>query len=278
MSYITKEMAVEAIHKMQDFHERQRAVHELFGIDFVSNRGRRNVIMSHAQEHFFAQSLGKEYKGVRADGRTGESDIYIGELDKEVECKITTPFISTGAIVFQTDYATLKKKGKLDYLYVIACPEFKRFCVLHFVGLTTDDFRLPSPGGRGRAQMIKSIGLKKCNVLYGTPNNLTENKVANLKAYFDTIEEDYIKDINDVDSKVKFLKGHLKSDTDPQDNTKLNGKKRSALKQKIKRAENRPNYLLKMVNKRRQRVRSDIRDWQNKPDRFTFVLETLSGE
>ena len=125
MSYLTKEMAIAAIQKMRTFHDSARELYENFDMDLLDNLGRRNIIMSQTQEKFFAQELAKQHSGVREDGRTGEPDIIIEGLDKELECKLTSRHKS-GSISFQSDFETLQKKGALDYLYVIADQEFKK--------------------------------------------------------------------------------------------------------------------------------------------------------
>lgn len=173
MSYLTSKMAREAILKMKSFHDSARELYENFDMDLLDNLGRRNIIMSQTQEKFFAQELAKEYEGVREDGRTGEPDIVIEELDKEVECKLTSRHKS-GSISFQSDFETLQRKGELDYLYVIADQEFKKFSVLLFEGLTIDDFRPLSTGARGKVAMFKHKGMKKCRQLLGTCVDLNE--------------------------------------------------------------------------------------------------------
>ena len=166
MSYLTKEMAQSAIKKMRTFHEGARELYENFDMNLLDNLGRRNIIMSQTQEKFFAQELMKTYKGVREDGRTGEPDIVIGQLDKELECKLTSRHRS-GSISFQSDFETLQKKGSLDYLYVIADSDFNKFAVLLFEGLTIEDFRPLSTGARGKVAMFKHKGMKKCRQLVG---------------------------------------------------------------------------------------------------------------
>jgi hypothetical protein len=187
MSYLTTEMAREAIQQMKSFHDKARDLYRNFDMDLLDNLGRRNIIMSQTQEKFFAQALSKKYEGVREDGRTGEPDIVIEELDKELECKLTSRHKS-GSISFQSDFETLQKKGSLDYLYVIADQEFKKFSVLLFEGLTTDDFRPLSTGARGKVAMFKHKGMKKCRQLLGDCVSLNDinilkcnEKLSNLK-------------------------------------------------------------------------------------------------
>jgi hypothetical protein len=176
MSYLTSKMARDAIAKMRIFHDSARELYENFDMDLLDNLGRRNIIMSQTQEKFFAQELAKTYEGVREDGRTGEPDIIIEGLDKELECKLTSRHRS-GSISFQSDFETLQKKGSLDYLYVIADEEFKKFSVLLFEGLTVDDFRSLSTGARGKVAMFKYKGMKKCRQLMGHTIDLNEMNI-----------------------------------------------------------------------------------------------------
>ena len=75
--------------------------------------------MSSIQEREFSRELSQTFKNVVNDGRSGQPDIVIGELDTELECKLTSPH---GGKVWalQCDYATLAKKEALDFLYVFA--------------------------------------------------------------------------------------------------------------------------------------------------------------
>ena len=173
MSYLTSDMAQEAITKMQSFHDDVVGLYKQHDMDLLDNLGRRNIVMSQAQEKFFAQVLSGYYEGVHEDGRTGQPDIVIGGIDKELECKLTSRH-KGGAISFHTDQQTLSQKGSLDYLYVIASEDFSSFSVLHFVGLTIDDFRPMSNGSRGKVAMYKHKGMKKCRVLMGDVVDLNE--------------------------------------------------------------------------------------------------------
>ena len=73
----------------------------------------------------------QRYADVNADGKTGQPDITIGALGKELECKLTSRH-KGGAISFQSDHGTLAQKGELDFLYVVCDKDFKEFCVLTF--------------------------------------------------------------------------------------------------------------------------------------------------
>ena len=67
---------------MKSFNDELCSVFENHNLKFNENLGRRNGVLSYAQESFFADEIGKEYSSVFVDGRTGQPDIYIGELEK----------------------------------------------------------------------------------------------------------------------------------------------------------------------------------------------------
>jgi hypothetical protein len=185
MSYISKETAQKAVKKMKFFHDEVVSTYSRHGMDLLGNLGRRNIVMSQAQEKFFAQVLSEQYPDAREDGRTGQPDIVIESLGKELECKLTSRH-KAGGISFHTDYQTLLQKGTLDYLYVIADPDFAAFAVLHFVGLTVDDFRPLSPGARGKVAMFKHKGMKKCRILVGDAETLNDVNLEKLKSRLST--------------------------------------------------------------------------------------------
>jgi len=169
-SYINRSDTFQALEKMMSFHDECKELYASHGFNLLDNLGRRNIVLSQAQEKFFADVLSKRHAGVINDGRTGQPDIVIESLDKELECKLTSRHKS-GTISFQSDYESLSQKGSLDYLYVVADDKFEKFAVLHFEGLTVDDFRPLSTGARGKVAMYKHKGMKKCNVLVGSVIN-----------------------------------------------------------------------------------------------------------
>lgn len=184
MPCLTKKMSFEAIKNMQKFHKDLEEIFTKNGMDFKENLGRRNIVMSHAQEKFFTEALSKKFANVINDGRTGQPDIVIKDVEggvREIECKLTTRHRS-GAISFQSDYETLLKKKTLDYLYVIASDDFDKFAVLYFDGLTVDDFRPLSSGARGKVAMYKHKGFKKCHILMGNVDSLNQINIEKLKA------------------------------------------------------------------------------------------------
>ncbi|OUU26778.1 MAG: hypothetical protein CBB97_07110 [Candidatus Endolissoclinum sp. TMED37] len=168
---LTREMAINACRRMVSFHSDLCSIYKAHGMNLFANRGRRNILMSAPMEKFLADELQKlgDFKDVKSDGRTGEPDISVYyENDKiEIECKLTSPHQSSNSIAFQTDHDTLVNKGSLDYIYMIANPDFDGFCVIYFKDLTIDEFRGLSPGARGKVQMFKHQGMKKATVLIG---------------------------------------------------------------------------------------------------------------
>lgn len=182
--FLSREDSVKALQKMRSFHEDLREVMDKHNFDLFENLGRRNILLSQAQEKFFADSLREKYE-VDNDGRTGEPDIVIKSLGKELECKLTSPQ-KKGAIAFQTDYETLEKKGKLDYLYVVADKEFAKFAVIHYENLEITDFRKLSNGSRGKTQMMKHKAADRANVLVGEMIDMNAIEISKLNAKLNT--------------------------------------------------------------------------------------------
>ena len=179
MSYLTREDAILAIKKMKSFHDDLESVMNKNGFKLTENLGRRNILLSSAQEKYFADVLSANYT-TKVDGRTGEPDIFIEDLQKELECKLTSPHRS-GTIAFQTDFETLSKKGKLDYLYVVADEKFKKFAVIHYNDLCIEDFRPLSNGSRGKTQMKKYKAHDRANILLGDMISINQRELDKLK-------------------------------------------------------------------------------------------------
>ena len=106
--YVTRKMAEEALANMRSFHSELDSLYKKYDFDLKENLGRRNILLSQAQEAFFAEALKSVYPSADNNGRTGEPDIVIPELKKELECKLTSRQKS-GSIAFQSDYETLQK-------------------------------------------------------------------------------------------------------------------------------------------------------------------------
>ena len=211
MSYLTRDMCFDALRRMCSFHDGLVNLYHSHEMSLLDNLGRRNIVMSQAQEKYFADVLSVRWQHVRNNGKTGQPDIIIGSLDRELECKLTSRN-RCGGIQLQADLESLKKKGSLDFLYVIAGYDFKSFTVLHFEGLTSDDFRSLSPGSRGKVSMRKSVAMKKCHVLVGGVTCLNLQHIEKLKLRLEHAKTDKqtsllhkkIKYWEDVDSKYRI--------------------------------------------------------------------------
>jgi len=168
--YLTKEMMTSAIKNIQNFNDDITKLYNSHGMSLSENIGRRNCMLSQAQEHFIAEELRNTFASVITDGAPGKPDIFIEDIHTELECKLTTRNVS-GGINLQIDYETLKQKGSLDCMYLVASKDFNSFSALLFKGLTIEDFAPPANGSRGRARMIKWRSMKKCEVLVGDVEN-----------------------------------------------------------------------------------------------------------
>jgi hypothetical protein len=176
--YVSEQMTTAALSKMKCFYYQLRDLYSTNGLDVNGDMGRRNMLMSSLQEKFFAEELQTVYPQTVSDGKTGEPDIIIPEINGELECKLTSKNRS-GSWALQTDYNTLSKKGSLDYLYVLASDNFEEFAVLFFEKLTCDDFHPPASGSKGKSRMNMANAMKKCTVIHGLVNdNATEYTAA----------------------------------------------------------------------------------------------------
>ena len=178
--YLDKNDVIYAINEMQNFERDLNHSFNKRGYSFRTNLGRRNALLSMSQEIELANALRRKYKDVIDDGAPGKPDIVIKDINVELECKLTSGSSATGTFNFQTDWDTLSKKEKLDYCYILCDTDFENFCVLHFKGLTIDDFREPAPGSRGKSAMKKYKGMEKVDCLYGSYTVINENRISSL--------------------------------------------------------------------------------------------------
>jgi len=225
LTYINRNDALEIIERIQNFESDLYTVFSKYGYDLHENIGRRNQLVSNAQEKETRNVLAKKFKEVISDGTPGNPDVVIVDINKELECKLTSGSRSNGSVSysFQTDWDTINNKECLDYIYIVASDDFKSFCVLFFEGLTPDDFFPPAKGSRGKSRMNKANAMKKVNVLVGNVINLREGWIEryqdeivllieerndkqldckNFKDYL-RIEEAYAKKIEKTKSKLK---------------------------------------------------------------------------
>ena len=166
-SYLTRPAAIGAIENIMSFADDMQKTYEKHGIDLGSDVGRQNIILSPAQEHFFADAIRKAVGACRNDGRTGEPDIIITSLNnRELECKVVCKG-KAGSWHLQADRTSLQDGKSLDFLYLLFDREYKNVAVFLFKDLVYDDFKVPSPGSRGKSRMNKKTAFKKCIPLVG---------------------------------------------------------------------------------------------------------------
>ena len=257
MQYLTPQLTKEVIGRLKTFENDLVSTFNKYGYNLRDNLGRRNQLVSQAQEKEFARSLRKVYNEVIEDGAPGKPDIYIADIDKELECKLSsgTGKNKTKSFNLQTDWATLTKKGSLDYLYMLTTPDFEGFCVLFFKGLTTDDFYPPASGSRGKARMNKSKAMKKCEVLHGSVVNIN-----NIRIMKYAVRRDVLK----IERKARV--GELK------ERYRLTSKKA-----KVKRKEILRTIRSEMVRFRRsiQKWDNKMKMWETKGDSYSFRFEGI---
>lgn len=202
LAYVTREDAVFALKKMSTFHDECKALFKRNGLDLLEDLGRRNILLSNAQEKFFAEALSRKMD-VTSDGRSGEPDIVIHSLGRELECKLTSRHRS-GAIVFQADYKTMVNKGSLDYLYLVASEDFQSFAVVHYTNLTAKDFKIPSSGARGKSQLMKYSAHDRANVLLGKMINVNESNLSKLRSRMKKTKKSRVKAIEKIQKSIDF--------------------------------------------------------------------------
>ena len=176
-NYLNRSESIKAIKKIKSLFSELNGLYEKYGISLGNDVGRKNILISAAQEHFFAEAIGSIVGDCSSDGRTGMADIVIGSMnDREVECKVVCRG-KTGSWSLQADKATLERKGSCDFLYLLFDRDHQNVAVLLFEDLIPDDFYDPSPGSRGKARLKKSSAFKKCKPLVGGFTNLREQWV-----------------------------------------------------------------------------------------------------
>jgi len=166
-SYLTRSAAIGAVDNIMTFADDMQKTYQRHGIDLGADVGRQNIILSPAQEHFFADAIRMAVGACRNDGRTGEPDIIITALDnRELECKVVCKG-KAGSWHLQADRKSLEAGGSLDFLYLLFDRTYENVGVFLFKDLVYDDFKVPSPGSRGKSRMNKRSAFKKCVPLIG---------------------------------------------------------------------------------------------------------------
>lgn len=251
--YISKEDASRILLSMKGFESDLKSVYHDWEYDFHENLGRRNALVSMSQEVETARILSEKFSGVSSDGAPGKPDIVIDEISAELECKLTSGSRSGGSVTydFRTDWDTICNKGKLDYVYILADEEFEKFCFLFFEGLTPEDFFPPASGSRGKSRMNKSKGMKKCTSLFG--EYILRNDV-----YVDSLHEE----IKGATEKFKARMNEL------ADRPARTEKQRSKIKMLV-------SSEMSRVEKKMSKLQDRIMYWEEAPDSYTFILESL---
>jgi hypothetical protein len=252
--YLTREMTGTVLQDLVQFEEGLAGYFKNNGLDLREDLGRRNALVSSAQESFFAKALAVRYENVTRDGRPGQPDIIVGEFDRELECKMTSG--SGGSWNLQTDYVTLTKKGQLDFLYVLASPEFDSFAVLFFDGLTPGDFYPPSPGARQKARMNKSVAMDKCTVLWGDATCRNE-------AFIDRLTNERDELLGDMDFNLRTL-----------DNSVSQLQKNGTAAQ-VATAERMRDRETDRLSRKMDQVSERIRHWSEVENQWSFKLMSV---
>lgn len=203
---IDRAVVKEAIADLRSFYLSLEKLFLEIGIDLKDNPGRRNMILSLAQEKIFADKINSLIPGTSANGKAGSPDILVGNT-RSIECKITSQ-CPGGSVNLQTDYRSLQKKVVQDYLYVIVNPEFDKCAVLFFSSLTAQDFRKPSASSRDKTTLVKSKCMDRCQVLMGNVVSLREAEIEKLVRKKDQILSDsLVKRCERVISMIGSLEG-----------------------------------------------------------------------
>jgi hypothetical protein len=172
--YLDRKSSVEAIKSIKSLFSDLSGVYRKYGINIEQDVGRKNILISAAQEHFFAKAIADVVGECSNDGRTGMADIIIDSLDdREVECKVLCQG-KKGSWSLQADKASLERKGSCDFLYLLFDRTHENVALFLFPDLTPEDFADPSPGSRGKSRLKKSSAFKKCKPIIGGFTNLRE--------------------------------------------------------------------------------------------------------
>jgi len=249
--YLTKECISPALTRLAEFESELETLFSNFNLDLRENTGRRNMLLSQAQEVFFAEAIAARGFSVTCSGKTGEPDIVIECEGKELECKLTSSGKRSWPL--QCDYTTLKRKGSLDFLYVLSDSSFKKFAVLLFENLTIEDFHFPAPGSREKSRMRKEKAMKKCHVLHGKVESKNEKHVSN---YMSRLLEESIRNQKKTNSLRKRI---VKSSTE----------------KKIESIERMLQNESKRFERKKDKISDKIKYWNNSTQQYHITLEPI---
>lgn len=256
--YLTRQDALQVISRMQNFESKLKDLFGDYDYNLHENLGRRNMLLSAIQEKETAKVLRQKFDEVLDDGTPGKPDVVICDIDKELECKLTSGSRSNGSVsyAFQTDWATLKNKGSLDYVFIVADETFDQFAVLFFEGLTIEDYFPPASGSRGKSRMRKESAVKKLRPLVGDILNISIDKVAKTQA-------ELVGKIAERESRLTELQERLDNCSDKA--VKLREKTEQIINNETARYE-------KSIGKLYDRIEY----WKNNP-KFTIMFENFSA-
>ena len=149
VNYLTEASALEAVEKIISFSGEVDELYHRHDISVTDDVGRKNILLSAAQEKFFAQALQRAGYECSVDGKTGEPDILVkvNGAWRELECKVSCRS-KKGTWQLQTDERTLENKGSCDFLYLLFNRSHTEVAVLFFENLTSDDFHKASSSSR----------------------------------------------------------------------------------------------------------------------------------
>ncbi len=253
--YISRNQTENAVKNMQQFYSSLRKVYADSGMNVEEDLGRRNILMSGPQEYYFAEQIKSNFPNAYNNGKTGEPDIVIPEISKNLECKLTTRHRS-GALSFQSDSITFEgNKDGVDFLYVVADDYFEKFAVLHFEGLVRDDFHVESPGARGRVRMKKHVAMDKCNVLMGNVVDRRNEFISQYEVELNSVSQSRAE-------RIASLNSRLTKETPAKANKTV----------KI------INRELVRFSKKMNRINEKISLWKSKNPSYTVVLENIDGD
>jgi len=205
--YLKRNMIVNTILKINEFKQRLELLYNDFDIDVNENTGRRNALLSSIQEKVLSDELSLVFEEVENDGSPGKPDILIGQIDTELECKLTSGSGKTSrSYSLQTDYATIQNKESLDYLYIVTNKDMTEYAALYFEKLTADDFCDPPETARGKARMNKKVAFEKATPIVGGFTNLNEDYI---ETYNQRIEELKIDHNNKIQSYYYDISSYL---------------------------------------------------------------------
>ena len=252
-NYINQLNIKAVLEDLTRFENSLRVLFEDYDMNLRDNLGRRNALISALQEKVTAKYLREIFFDVEIDGAPGKPDITIHDIDRELECKITSGSRSKGYVSYalQTDYETICKKQYLDYIYVLCNATFDKFCVLFFEDLTPDDFFLPASGSRGKSRMKKKNAMKKVIPLWGNYVIRNEQYITRYEERKKVHLERHNENIGEILNKAFDDNMCLQKVAD------MIEKEEDAYDKKIKRIEEK------------------IEKWQNKDPQFSFVFKSL---